>query len=130
AAGRWIRGGDIDLSLACSPGVDPEQIALELDLRLHDFKIAPPGDSGRHLPASRLATAIAALGPELQVRFGIRLARERFRDATNIGQLGLWEAAISAWNVELGGRLGLSREELLMLGLGSRLLGRVSPGEA
>ena len=127
AAGRWIRGGDIDLGLACTSNSDPEQIALDLDLRLHDFKIAPPGDSGRHLPASRLATALAALGPEIQVRFGIRLARERFRDATNIGQLGLWEAAVSAWNVELGGRLGLSREELLMLGLGSRLLERVSP---
>ncbi len=128
AAGRWIRGGDIDLGLACKPGSDPEQIALDLDLRLHDFKIAPPGDSGRHLPASRLAAAIAALGPEIQVRFGIHLARERFRDATNIGQLGLWEAAVAAWNVELGGRLGLSRDDLLMLGLGSRLLERVSPG--
>lgn len=128
AAGRWIRGGDIDLSLRCSPGGDPEQIAFELDLGLHDFKIAPPGDSGRHLPASRLATALAALGPELQVRFGIQLPRERFRGATTVAQLGLWDAAVQAWNVELGGRLGLSREELLMLGLGSRLLGRVSPG--
>jgi len=128
AAGRWIRGGDIDLGLACGRADDPEQIALDLDLRLHDFKIAPPGDSGRHLPASRLAAALAALGPEIHVRFGVRLARERFRDATNIGQLGLWEAAIQGWNVELGGRLGLSREELLMLGIGSRLLERVSPG--
>jgi len=79
------------------------------------------------LPASRLAAALAALGPEIQVRFGIHLARERFRHATNVTQLGLWEAAIQAWNVELGGRLGLSRDELLMLGLGSRLLERVSP---
>lgn len=128
AAGRWIRGGDIDLRLACGPDTNPEQIAFDLDLRLHDFKIAPPGDSGRHLPASRLAAAIAALGPEIQVRFGIRLARDRFRGATNIGQLGLWEAAIQGWNIELGGRLGLSRDDLLMLGLGSRLLERVSPG--
>jgi hypothetical protein len=127
AAGRWIRGGDIDLGLACGRTGDPDQIALDLDLRLHDFKIAPPGDSGRHLPASRLAAALAALGPEIQVRFGIHLARERFRHATNVTQLGLWEAAIQAWNVELGGRLGLSRDELLMLGLGSRLLERVSP---
>lgn len=128
AAGRWIRGGDIDLTLACRPDPDPEQIALALDMRLHDFKIAPPGDSGRHLPASRLAAALAALGPELEVHFGLRLARERFRGATNIGQLGLWEAAIQGWNIELGGRLGLGREELLMLGIGSRLLERVSPG--
>ena len=128
AAGRWIRGGDIDLTLTCIPDPDPEQIALDLDLRLHDFKIAPPGDSGRHLPASRLAAALAALGPELEVHVGLRLARERFHGATNIGQLGLWEAAIQGWNLELGGRLGLGREELLMLGIGSRLLERVSPG--
>ncbi len=129
AAGRWIRGGDIELRLACGPDDYPGQIAFDLDLRLHDFKIAPPGDSGRHLPASRLAAAIAALGPEIEVRFGVRLARERFRGATNVGQLGLWEAAIQGWNIELGGRLGLSREDLLMLGIGSRLLERVSPGQ-
>jgi hypothetical protein len=116
------------VTLRCVGDRDAAQVSLAVDLRLHNFKIAPPGDSGRHLPASRLAAALAALGPELEVHVGLRLARERFHGATNIGQLGLWEAAIQGWNIELGGRLGLGREELLMLGIGSRLLERVSPG--
>ena len=127
AAGRWIRGGDLDITLRCGSDLDPAQVPLHVDLRLHNFKIAPPGDSGRHLPASRLAAALAGLGPELQLHFAFDLPRDRFRDATNVGQLGLWEGAIQAWNVELGGKLGLGRDDLRMLGLGSRLLDRAMP---
>lgn len=126
-AGRWIRGGDLDVTLTCLGGPDPEAVPLAVELRLHDFQISPPGDSGRHLPASRIAEAIAKLGPELQVRSAVTLPRERFRGATNVGQLGLWEGAIQAWNLDLGTRLGLTREELLLLGIGSRVLEKLRP---
>jgi hypothetical protein len=127
AAGRWIRGGDLDVTLRCDGDRDAEQVPLTIDLRLHNFKIAPPGDGARNLPASRIAAALAGLGPEMQLRFGFAIARERFRGASNVGRLGLWEGAIQAWNVELGTRLGLSREELLVLGLGSRVLEKLRP---
>jgi hypothetical protein len=94
AAGRWIRGGDLDLTLGCAGDYEGDEVRLEVDLRLHNFKIAPPGDSARHLPASRVAEALSGLGPELQLRFGFGLPRERFRGATNVDQLGLWDGAI------------------------------------
>ena len=130
AAGRWIRGGDLDLTLGCGGDYEGDEVRLEVDLRLHNFKIAPPGDSARHLPASRVAEALSKLGPELQLRFAFGLPRERFRGATNVDQLGLWDGAIQAWNVELGAKLGLGREELLMLGLGSRVLEKLRPDVA
>ena len=130
AAGRWIRGGDLDVTLRCDGDHDGEAVPLLVDLRLHNFKIAPPGDSGRHLAASKIAGALAGLGPALQVRFGFSLPRERFRGATNVGQLGLWDGAIHAWNVELAGRLGLTVEELKMLGLGSSVLDKLRPEPA
>lgn len=127
AAGRWIRGGDLDLTLGCGAEFEGETVDLRVDLRLHNFKIAPPGDSARHLPASRVAEALSGLGPDVQLHFGFSLPRERFRGATTVDQLGLWDGAIQAWNVELGARLGLTREELLMLGLGSRVLEKLRP---
>lgn len=120
-AGRWIRSGDVDVSLTCLESQDPTRVALAVELRLHDFKIAPPGDSGRHLPASRIAAAIARLGPEIRVRSTVLLARDRFRGATNLGQLGLWEGAIQAWNVDLVGQLGLGADDLRLLGVGGEL---------
>ena len=125
-AGRWIRSGDVDVTLTCLEGQDPATLPLAIELRLHDFQIAPPGDSGRHLPASRVAAAITRLGPEIQVRTTVVLPQDRFRGATNVGQLGLWEGAIQAWNVELVGKLGLSSEDLVVLGLGSQLLDRLA----
>lgn len=117
-AGRWIRSGEVDVSLTCLESQDPTLVALEVELRLHDFQIAPPGDGGRNLPASRIAAAITRLGPDIRVRSTVRLARDRFRGSTNVGQLGLWEGATEAWNVDLGGQLGLSGEDLLVLGVG------------
>lgn len=130
AAGRWIRGGDLDLTLGCLGSYEGDEVRLAVDLRLHNFKIAPPGDSARHLPASRVAEALSGLGPALRLRFEFGLPRERFRGATKVDQLGLWDGAIQAWNVELGAKLGLTREELLMLGLGSRVLEKVRPDVA
>lgn len=125
AAGRWLRGGDLDVTLRCTGDRDAELLPLAVDLRLHDFKIAPPGDSGHSLPASRITDALSSLGPELQFHLAFALPRERFHGASNVGSLGLWEGAIQAWNVELGTRLGLSRDDLRMLGVGSRALDRL-----
>lgn len=124
-AGRWIRSGDVDVSLTCLEGQDPASQPLAIELRLHDFQIAPPGDSVRNLPASRVAAAIDRLGPEIHVRSTLVLPESSFRGATNVGQLGLWEGAIQAWNVELVGKLGLSQADLVVLGLGSKLLDRL-----
>ena len=130
AAGRWIRGGDLDLTLHCGPDRDADPVPLTVDLRLHDFNIAPPGDSGRNPMASQIASALAGLGPDFSLRFEFELPRERFRGASNVGQLGLWEGAILAWNVALGAKLGLSHEELRVLGLGSRVLEKLAPAAA
>ena len=124
-AGRWIRSGDVDVTLTCLESQDPASQPLAIELRLHDFQIAAPGDSGRNLPASRIAAAITRLGPEIQVRSTLTLPQDRFRGATNVGQLELWEGAIQAWNVELVGRLGLSGDDLVVLGLGSKLLDKL-----
>lgn len=128
AVGRWIRGGDIDVTLRCGSDHDPQRVPLHVDLRLHNFNIAPPGDSGRHLPASRLAAALSRLGPDLTLHFRFELPQARFQGATNVAQLGLWEGAIEAWNVELGGKLGLGIDDLRMLGIPSRVLEQLGPG--
>lgn len=129
-AGRWIRGGELDVTLRCDGDPEAENVPLSVDLHLHNFKIAPPGDSGRHLRGRAAAEVLAGLGPEMQVRFGFSLPRERFRRATNVGQLGLWEGAIQAWTVELFGKLGLTPEDLRALGLGSSVLEKLSPAAA
>lgn len=125
AAGRWIRGGDLDVTLRCVGDRDAAQVSLAVDLRLHNFKIAPPGDSGRSVPVSRITDALTRLGPEIQFHFSFSLPRERFHGASNVGSLGLWEGAIQAWNIELGTRLGLTGDDLRMLGVGSRVLDRL-----
>lgn len=117
-AGRWIRSGDVDVSITCLESQDPTLVALEVALRLHDFQIAPPGDGGRNMPASRIAAAITRLGPDIRVRSTVQLARDNFRGASNVGQLGLWEGATRAWNVDLGAQLGLSGDDLVILGVG------------
>lgn len=125
AAGRWVRGGELDVTLRCSGERDAPQLPLALDLRLYNFKIAPPGDSGRSQPASRITAALSRLGPELQFHLVFALPRERFLGANNVGTLGLWEGAIQAWNVDLGTRLGLGGDDLRMLGVGSRVLDKL-----
>jgi hypothetical protein len=130
AAGRWIRGGDIDLTLRCDPGRDTEAVPLAITLHLHDLKIAPPGDSGRHPMASQIAGALARLGSEATMDFAFELPRERFRGASNVGQLGLWEGAILGWNLALAARLGLTQEQLRVFGLGSRVLDKLAPEPA
>lgn len=125
AAGRWIRGGDLDVTLRCTGERDAAELPLAVDLRLYNFKIAPPGDSGRSQPASRITEALARLGPELQFHLAFVLPRERFHGASNVGALGLWEGAIQAWNVELGARLGLTGDDLRMLGVGTRVLDKL-----
>ncbi len=124
ATGRWLRGGEIDVTLRCGPD-HPDHHEFTVDLRLHDFSIAPPGDSGRHLPANRIAEALTKLGPQLSLNFSFNLPRHRFDEATNVGELGMWEAALEAWDSELGTRLGLSRDELLVLGVGSRVVDKL-----
>ena len=130
AAGRWIRGGDLDLTLRCGADRDAESVPFAVDVRLHDFKIAPPGDSGRHAAASQVANALAGLGPDFSLHFEFELPRERFRGASNVGQLGLWEGGILAWNLAIGAKLELSKEELRVLGLGSRVLEKLTSGAA
>lgn len=124
-AGRWIRSGDVDVTLTCLESQDQDAVPLAVELRLHNFQIAPPGDSGRSVPASRIAAAITRLGPEIQVRSTLTLPLERFRGATNVGQLGLWDGAIQAWNVDLGAKLGLASDDLILLGLGGALLDKL-----
>lgn len=124
-AGRWIRSGDVEVTLTCLESQDGVSLPLNVELRLRDLQIAPPGDSGRSLPASRVAEAITRLGPEIHVRSTVLVPLDRFRGATNLGQLGLWDGAIQAWNVDLVGKLGLRSEDLLVLGLGSQLLDRL-----
>lgn len=125
AAGRWLRGGDLDVTLRCTGDRDGAELPLAIDLRLHNFKIAPPGDSGRSLPTSRITDALSRLGPELQFHLAFAIPRERFHGASNIGALGLWEGAIQAWNVELGTRLGLGGDDLRTLGVGSQVLDKL-----
>ena len=135
AAGRWIRGGDLDLTLRCgseaaAPDHDADSVLLAIKLHFHDLKIAPPGDSGRNPMAARVASALARLGSETTMDFEFELPRERFRGTSNVAQLGLWEGAILGWNMALGAKLGLSHEELRVLGLGSRVLDKLAPEPA
>ncbi len=117
AVARWIRSGDLDLVLRCGDDSEADPVPVTVDLRLHDFKIAPPGDSGRHLPASRIAEAFTGLGPDISLHLELSLPHERFRGASSIAQLGLWEGAILAWNMALGRRLDLSPEDMRVLGV-------------
>ena len=117
AVGRWLRGGDLDLTLRCGDDHDPDIVPIAIDLHLRDFKIAPPGDSGRHLPASRVAHALVDLGPDIRLHLDLDLPRARFHGARNVAQLGLWDGAIAAWNRALAPRLSLPRDELRLLGL-------------
>lgn len=125
AAGRWVRGGGLDVTLRCTGERDGPELPLAVDLRLHDFKIAPPGDSGPSLPTRRITDALSRLGPELQFHLAFGLPRERFHGASNVGSLGLWEGAIQAWNIELADRLGLRGDDLRTLGVGSRALDKL-----
>lgn len=123
-AGKWLRGGTLDLTLTCiDPAADP--LRLHVDLGLSGFRVGPPNDGGRRPALQRIATAFARLDPRLELQFELELGRHRLRGVASAAQVGLWDMGVLEYNVQLGRRLGLDEDDLRLLGLGSRAVDAV-----
>lgn len=127
AAGRWFRGGAVDLDLTC-PDDQADPLVLRIDMALHGFQVAPPGDTGRRLVAAKIASALGRLGPRVELDFSLEIGRERLRGVATAAELDLWDRAVQAWSLKLGEQLRLSRDELLVLGIGSRAVEKLRQG--
>jgi hypothetical protein len=124
AAGKWLRDGDLDLSVTCiDPAADP--LRLRVDLGLSGFRVGPPTEGGRRPALQRIAAAFARIGPRLELQFELELGRDRLRGVASAAQVGLWDMAVLEYNLQLGRRLELGEDELRLLGLGSRAIDAV-----
>lgn len=118
-AGKWLRGGSLDVGLTClDPAGDP--LRLRVDLALSDFRVGPPAEGMSRATLQRIATAFARLDPRLELQFELELGRHRLRGVASAVQVGLWEMGVLEYNRQLGRRLGLGDDDLRLLGIGPR----------
>jgi hypothetical protein len=117
--GKWLRGGQLDVVLDClDANADP--FALGVDVGLSGFQVAPPADTGRRALAQKIAAAVARVGPRLELRLRLEIDHDRLVGVSSASEIGLLDLGIQEYNLELGRRFGLGKDELYLLGVGSR----------
>jgi hypothetical protein len=117
--GKWLRGGQLDVDLTClDAGADP--LALGVDVGLSGFQVAPPEGTGRRALAQKIAAAVTRVGPRVELHLRLEIDRGRLVGVASASEIGLLDLGIQEYNLELGKRLGLGRDELYLLGVGSR----------
>lgn len=117
--GKWLRGGQLDVTLRClDENADP--LALGVDVGLTGFQVAPPADTGRRALAQKIAAAVARLGPRLELHLRLEIDRGRLVGVASASEIGLLDLGVQEYNLELGRRLGLGKDDLYLLGVGSR----------
>lgn len=117
--GKWLRGGQLDVGLAClDDRADP--LALGVDVGLSGFQVAPPEGTGRRALAQKIAAAVARVGPRVELHLRLEIDRDRLVGVSSASEIGLMDLGVQEYNLELGKRLGLGKDELYLLGVGSR----------
>lgn len=119
AAGKWLKGGQLDVGLAC-PDDQADPFILRVDVGLSHLQFAPPGETGRRGLVTRVAAAVERLGPRLDLRLELEIDRGRLVGVSSAAQIGLWDLGVHEYNHQLGRRLGLDKDDLSLLGIGSR----------